>query len=163
MKKHVLLSVRILLLVLLAVSISHAFIQSSLSQKASSAESNKVGEIVGEIIPPETKPGEYIQTNLRKLAHFTEFANIGTFAVLHAVFYLLKRKWAHILIVPLGMLIALMDETIQIFSNRGASVSDIWIDVLGYVTAIAAVYAAYLAVRLVMFLVLRAKERKALR
>jgi VanZ family protein len=26
-----------------------------------------------------------------------------------------------------------MDETIQIFSNRGSSVRDVWIDVFGYV------------------------------
>ena len=141
-----LLIVRIILIILIFASVSHAFVQSSLPKETSSSESNKVGEIVGEIIPPETPPGAYVQKNLRKLAHFTEFANIGVFCALYAVIFHFKSKWAHIAIIPVGMGIALLDETIQIFSERGPSVTDIWIDVLGYLTATVAVYAVFVVI-----------------
>ena len=38
------------------------------------------------------------------------------------------------------MLIALIDETIQIFSNRGSEIGDIWIDMAGNALGIAAAF-----------------------
>lgn len=66
---------------------------------------------------------------LRKAAHFTEFFCLGAVcsywpARRHKSFY------AHML---MGLLVALLDETIQLFSaGRSAQVSDIWIDYGGF-------------------------------
>lgn len=65
---------------------------------------------------------------LRKLAHFTEFACLGTslywlFSMLHQKFY-----------IPLlcGFLVACTDETIQCFiPDRGPAVKDVLIDTAG--------------------------------
>ena len=129
---------RIFLLVLIFASIAHAFIQSALPPEISSAESNKVGDIIEEIIPPETPQGQFVQKNLRKLAHFTEFFIIGTFTTIYVLVYM-RKKSAFCVHIPFGIFVGLLDETIQIFSGRGPSVTDVWIDSLGYVTATAIV------------------------
>ena len=125
---------QILLILLIVATVVHAFYQSSLPVKESVAQSDKIGEIIEEIIPPDTKPGEYVQKNLRKLAHFTEFFFLGLWSSLYTVFYT-KRKWSCASLIPFGMTVALLDETVQIFSKRGPSVTDIWIDIFGYVCA----------------------------
>ena len=64
---------------------------------------------------------------VRKLAHFTEFFVLG--CVLSA---LLPLHWRwRLLALGLGLLAALIDETIQIFSGRGDQISDVWLDFSG--------------------------------
>lgn len=148
MKTFVYKTTQIILILLIAATLAHAFYQSSLPTQESVQESNKVGEIIEEIIPPDTKPGEYIQKNLRKLAHFAEFFMLGLWTSLFVVLFL--RKWgAFTALLPFGMISALLDETVQIFSKRGASVSDIWIDVLGFTTAALAVMLVFTVVILI--------------
>ena len=138
---------QILLLLLIFATVVHAFCQSSLPAAESVEQSDKIGEIIEEIIPPETKPGEYIQKNLRKLAHFTEFFFLGLWSALYAVIYT-GKCWAYASLIPFGMTIALLDETVQIFSKRGSSVTDIWIDVLGYASSVIPIVIIYLLARL---------------
>lgn len=145
MKTFVCKTMQILLILLIVATIAHAFYQSSLPVKESVQQSDKVGEIIEEIIPPETKPGEYVQENLRKIAHFTEFFMLGLWCSLYVLLFL-RRAGGFIALIPFGMIMALLDETVQIFSKRGASVTDVWIDVFGYVTAVAAVFLVLLAV-----------------
>ena len=156
MKTKVYLILQILLISLIFLSIGHAFYQSSLPPEESAEESGKVGEIIEEIIPPDTKPGEYVQKNLRKIAHFTEFLFLGLWTSLYVVFFL-RNKYALSLIFPFGMTIAVLDETVQIFSNRGPSVTDVWIDFFGYSVALAAVLGSFYAAVLVKRIV-RAKR-----
>ena len=122
------------LILLIMATLAHAFYQSSLPPVKSAEVSSKVGEIIEEIIPPETKPGEFVQKNIRKLAHFTEFFVLGLFSALYVVIYY-RRGAGFSSLLPFGMISALLDETVQIFSKRGPSVKDIWIDVLGYSSA----------------------------
>lgn len=77
---------------------------------------------------------------LRKAAHFSEYGLLGVeFSLLLG----LQRdesgrnlqRGRNLLDLPLiGMLCAVTDETIQIFSGRGSLVSDVWIDTAGFVT-----------------------------
>ncbi len=147
MKTFVCKSMQILLIFLIISTLAHAFYQSSLPPKKSEAQSNKVGEIIEQIIPPDTKPGEYIQKNLRKLAHFTEFFALGLWCTLYVVFFY-RRAGGFLLTVPFGILSALLDETVQIFSKRGPSVTDIWIDTAGFAAAFLIVAAVFLTVLL---------------
>lgn len=112
------------------------YTQSLKSPEESLKDSETVGGIIAEVIPPDTKPGEFIQTNLRKLAHFSEFFVLGLEIGFYAVLFW-RKAIIFILSFPLGMILALFDETIQIFTGRGPSVTDVWIDVLGYSIAIA--------------------------
>lgn len=82
----------------------------------------------------ENALGEFL---LRKLGHFSEFALLGF--LLAQFFGLLEQKGIHAVTMPLlcGVLAALTDETIQVFSpGRGPSVVDVWIDTSGVVTGI---------------------------
>ena len=126
----------VVLILLILLTVGHAFYQSSLPPAESTAQSSKVGEIIEEIIPPDTPPGEYIQKNLRKLAHFTEFFFLGLWSTLLVGIYI-RCRWAISALVPFGLIVALLDETVQIFSKRGPSVTDVWIDMLGYSVALA--------------------------
>ena len=61
---------------------------------------------------------------VRKLAHVLEYAVVGM--LLGAAF---RRN--PVCTFGLGMFIAVIDETIQIFSGRGPMISDLWIDLGG--------------------------------
>ena len=151
MKEFVYKSFRIVLILLIITTVIHAFYQSSLPPQESAEVSNKVGEVIEEVIPPDTKPGEYIQKNLRKLAHFSEFFFLGCCTSLYVVIYLRKRS-GFIALLPFGLVTASVDEAIQIFSHRCPSVKDVLIDMLGYSSALLIVLAIFLFV-----LVLRRK------
>lgn len=139
MKTFICKTTQFILILIIIATVAHAFYQSSLPMKESAENSSKVEEIIEEIIPPETKPGAFVKENIRKLAHFTEFFFLGLWSVFFVL--LLKRKKGALLsLLPFGMTVALLDETVQIFSKRGSSVKDIWIDISGYASAIASVF-----------------------
>ncbi len=131
--------IKALLAVLMALTVAFIFSQSILPPEKSSEASGTVGDIVAEIIPPETEVGGFIQINLRKLAHFTEFFLLGIECSLF-VFFFVKRPLYMVLSFPAAAIVALVDETIQIFSGRGPSIIDVWIDIFGFFTASVLVY-----------------------
>ena len=148
MKTFICKTTQFLLVLLILATIAHAFYQSSLPPQKSAEASDKVGEIIEEIIPPDTKPGEYVQKNLRKLAHFTEFFALGLWCTIYVLIFH-RRASGFLLNVPFGMICALLDETVQIFSKRGPSVKDVWIDVFGFVCAFLIVISVFLCVLLI--------------
>ncbi len=124
---------QMLLILAIAATVSFAFYQSMLPPDKSEAESDKVGDIVGEIIPPETPVGGFVQINLRKIAHFVEFAIIGTEMAFY-IFFFKNTREAWLLSYPAALFVAFLDESIQIFSKRGASIADVWLDFSGFVS-----------------------------
>ncbi len=69
---------------------------------------------------------------LRKLAHFTEFACLGSLLCWRLGMAGCSRK--NLILLPLfgGMTAACIDETVQIFiEGRGSSLVDVWIDTAG--------------------------------
>ena len=88
----------------------------------------------------------------RKFAHCAEFFFLGTeinLLIVTVKAYSLKRIW-----IPLlsGLFVAVTDECIQIFSNRGASVVDVLIDFCGIVVSTAMVL-------FILFLISKAKSK----
>jgi VanZ family protein len=78
--------------------------------------------------------GKFGEKVLRKIAHLAEFASLGF--LLTGFFRLLKK---HGITVPLlcGLMVACVDETIQICSpGRASSLVDVWIDMGGLVCGI---------------------------
>lgn len=70
---------------------------------------------------------------LRKAAHFSEYALLGLELAL--LLNPAKACGRDLLDLPLlGLLTAVFDETLQIFSGRGSMVADVWIDLAGFVT-----------------------------
>ena len=130
------------LLVLLYITFTLSMIlvwgQSCISKEESTVSSDMVVEMIKPI--DELEPGyrsengwTYVElsTYVRKFAHVIEYAAVSF--QLMCIFLLKgKRKltW-YINCAFIVMLIALIDETIQIFSNRGSEIGDIWIDMAG--------------------------------
>jgi len=68
---------------------------------------------------------------VRKLAHFTEFGALGCEL---ALLLALQKRVSWQLVVNcafVAMVVALTDETIQIFTGRGSQVQDVWLDFAG--------------------------------
>ena len=147
---------KIILIVLIALTVAFIFGQSMLPPEKSGAVSDKVGDTLEEIIPPETPVGGFVQKNVRKLAHFVEFFVLGIFVSAYVVFFLPKIKYAlHTL--PAAFILASLDETIQIFSGRGPSIRDVWIDFSGF---LASALIFYTASTIVIFTVRKIKDKK---
>lgn len=139
---------KIVLICLIIATLSFIFVQSMLTPEVSKAESDAVGEIVEEIIPPDTPPGEYVQKNLRKIGHFVEFALLGTEVAFFIFLFARRMRYAAAAIV-LAPIVALCDETIQIFSGRGPAIADVWVDTAGFVSFSLLVYLFCFAIILI--------------
>ncbi len=120
----------IILSILIVVTLGFIWGNSMLSAEDSSEISGSVLEFIENILErifPWYSPSEAAgDTLIRKLAHFTEFMILGIELTI-LIYRLLKKT----LVLPpfCGLLAALCDETIQIFSDgRGSLVSDVWID-----------------------------------
>ena len=73
---------------------------------------------------------------VRKIAHFGEYGALGVELTLYASLYKdLKGQRIGNLICS-GLIVAFLDETIQIFSGRGALLSDVLLDFTGAITGI---------------------------
>ncbi len=94
-------------------------------------------EVIGKLLPflsPESEHGHLL---VRKIAHFSEFAVLGL--ILRWLFAMVIGKRAFRFLLPLGcgMMAAVMDECIQIFSpGRVCSFWDMCIDWSGVLTGI---------------------------
>ena len=124
---------------------------------ASKAESRDLSLNVLHLLPGFLQaliPDEETLLHLvRKAAHFTEFACLGG---LSAGLLALFRKVSFHPVVHLfcgGFFVAAIDETIQIFTNRGSQLQDVWLDFAGF-------SAGLLAVLVVRAVVLRSKPKE---
>lgn len=121
-------------LILLLVGIL-AFIwgNSALSSVRSNHISDQVTSVVGGELThtdaEEAAASRWLTSgHIRKIAHASEFAALGVVVTLLSA----KRKGAWTGIALAGVLIALTDETIQIFTGRTSAVKDVWIDFGGF-------------------------------
>ena len=91
--------------------------------KISSAISSFITKLIG---------GKAAESHVRKVGHFTEFfllgAGLGAFFTLKGT----KKKDKTLYLCLLALFVPLMDESIQMFNDRGPQVKDIWIDIAGY-------------------------------
>ena len=94
---------------------------------------------------------------LRKAAHFTEHGILGVWVLLLLIAMESERRLltvvspirfkTFLLSLNIGVIVALVDETIQIFSNRSAEVVDMWIDISGYFTFTVILYVGFVVFR----------------
>lgn len=124
---------RIALIILMAMTIAFMFYCSSLSREESSQQSGTVSLIFDAILPDGTAFKEFVLENLRKIAHFTEYGILGTEVALYILIYERKRcKMFAPLSLLVPVLVGFLDESIQVLSERGPSITDVWIDIGGY-------------------------------
>lgn len=147
MKKNLWLS-----LVLICLNMAFIWGNSLMPAEESSAFSQQVMDIciqpilefLGETALPEAAPEGGEMHLLRKMAHFGEFMLLG--ANLSWLFHILEQKPLHRFTMPLllGMLTALLDETIQLSSpGRSGQITDVWIDTAGLALGIILVLTGY--------------------
>ena len=128
--------VYIVLIVLILATIVFIWSNSLQSIPESQAKSigflNKVKPLLGIFVGT----GNVTDHLVRKLAHFTEFGALG--CELALLLALRKRiNWQSVINSAFfAMVVALTDETIQIFSGRGSQVQDVWLDFAGSCTGI---------------------------
>lgn len=106
---------------------------SVLSRPISRQESKFVLELIRPLLELFVGKGHVTLHLVRKLAHITEFTalgfELGTLCVG-------KNRW-YFRAIALGTVVAAVDEIIQIFSQRGAKVVDVGIDLIGVLLGIA--------------------------
>ncbi len=128
-----------ILVICIIATVAFIFSNSAKSVEESSDQSTSIYVEVKPVIDPVITPvvGEEGLTHnmFRKMAHFAEFFALGFFAA--ALLFVRNIKKIKILLASLafGFLTAAADETLQIFTSRGAGVKDVFIDFAGYSTA----------------------------
>ena len=130
---------RITLIVLIICTLSFTFTQSALSKEASTAVSEAVKDAIDIFLPSDTDAGDFVQENVRELAHFIEFAALGLLVSLYVALYfpkmgmtLFEKRYSIAASYVAAPIVALIDETIQIFSHRAPDILDVWLDTAGY-------------------------------
>ena len=130
---------KITLLCLIGATLLFIFSQSMLPPETSSSESEAFSEILELVLPSDTALGSFVHSNIRKIAHFLEYALLGFEVALYVAIFE-KRKIFIAISYPFALFTALLDESIQIFSGRGPSVVDVWIDFFGFFTFASLIY-----------------------
>ena len=127
--------VRWVLGILIALTLAFIWGNSMQSRAVSGGMSGSLKTWLEQLL--HTEISEFL---LRKAAHFSEYGLLGVeFSLLLGLQHDKNGKnlqcGRNLLDFPLiGMLCAVTDETIQIFSGRGSLVSDVWIDTVGFST-----------------------------
>ena len=153
MKSDIIFYLRIFLITLIICTLCFTFYQSLLPPEQSSEVSEGVSDAIEPIIPSDTPTGSYVHTNLRKIAHFVEFAALGLEVALYVIFFLPafssspRSKFKYIVhSYAAAPIVALLDETIQVFTDRGPAITDVWLDTAGFFSLATISYLVYLAV-----------------
>lgn len=151
--------ITILLILLIAINLAFIWCNSLLDQTQSGQVSSEVTEVIRPILEPIIGEDNYSGGIVRKLAHFVEFGVLGGLLSLLMNRLHLTRGLSRLLLLPYlltsGLLAAMIDETIQIYTNRGSQVLDVWLDSSGVAVGFAVTHAVTMAILVII------KKRKA--
>ncbi len=120
---------------------------STQSIEASQALSLGVLQKVKPVLEVMAGAGNVTDHLVRKLAHFIEFAALGIQLALLLMLFGRVRLQPVINCAFFGLAVAVLDETIQIFSYRGAQIQDVWLDFSGVCAGLLAALGIYLIVK----------------
>ncbi len=135
---------RIILIVFISLNLLFIFINSALPIEKSLAESEAVKDAVIDVLPEHTAVVSFVSDNIRSIAHFAEYALLGFLCTLYSMLYIKRTPVTVSYLVVAGLIIGFLDETVQIFSGRGSSIKDVWLDFSGYLTALLLTLSAFL-------------------
>lgn len=115
-------------IIIICLTLAFIWGNSMLSQVQSAGESEQVYGGIKELLDTVFGVGVITEGLIRKFAHFFEFFVLAV--ELNLVFVILKDKRALGFIFSLlfGLFVAFFDETLQIFSGRGALITDVILD-----------------------------------
>ena len=118
--------------------------------------SNKASDVVVDVIVSDQSNEEidYLKLIVRKTAHLVEYAALGVVVMLYVKFIEKERqKKFYGAALFYTLLVAVVDEHIQSFSNRTSSTGDILLDFLGVLIGFTLVLAIH-------FIYVKLKKRK---
>lgn len=150
----------LILLVLITATLVFIWTNSMEAPAESSEKSQWVMKLLTPVLEFFVGKGNVTEFLVRKLAHFCEFGLLG--CELSLMLILRKRQtlqW-YVNAVMFAFVVAALDETIQIFADRGSSLVDVWIDFAGAATGIVGVWVLY---ALGSRIVCRARQKRSLR
>lgn len=120
-----------ILAVLIILCLGFIWINSLMPANVSGEMSGFLGKLLTKIFGDSYAANEHI---IRKLAHGAEFMLYGVIIALFLYPKILPRL--HVAVMT-GIFTALLDETIQIFSEgRSAQIKDVWIDFSGFTAGV---------------------------
>ncbi len=127
---------------------SNSMLSSAASSQRSQAVANYLAKVLGGTLGHSNYLVHYVRTHVRKIAHAVEFCALGMTAVV--MLTVLRRVNVHTVLHAafFVLLVALADETIQLFTGRGSQVQDIVLDFAGGVSGIVLLLGARALVRL---------------
>ncbi len=139
---------RLLLIVLIVATLAFIFGNSTLTAEQSGVQSGAVTDVIVNTMPSDKQPVDIVAKNdfhqdLRKVAHFAEYALLGLEISLLFVFFAESIKLSTVILPIVAVFSAFIDESIQLLSDRSPAVSDMWIDIAGFATLSALTYAVY--------------------
>lgn len=130
---------RLLLVVLIIVNLLFIWGNSVLSQQQSHAISMSLKNFLTHLLPFDFSSVNFNSEHyLRKAAHVFEYLVLGVLLTLCFGKFRLKNC---LMIIAAGVIVASLDETIQIFTERGPAVKDVMIDICGFMIGFIAVMA----------------------
>lgn len=135
---------RILYILLIIATILFIFSNSLDSKDESSLKSSGVHEIINNVLKFLHSPFLLSEYFVRKAAHFTEFFILGSLLFGYTA---LEKKVVfqnEIYACFISCIVAMTDETIQYFSNRGSMLLDVWLDFSAATIAIIFFYCIYI-------------------
>lgn len=133
----------LVLLVLITATLVFIWTNSMEAPAESSEKSQWVMELLTPFLEVFVGKGNVTEFLVRKLAHFCEFGLLG--CELSLMLILRKRQvlqW-YVNVAMFAFTVAALDETIQIFADRGSSLADVWLDTAGALTGIIGVWVLY--------------------
>ena len=125
-----------LITVLLILTLAFIWGQSALPVELSAKESDVVCGFLLRVFGMEKPSVDDIADSVglvRKIAHVVEFTALG---ILFTSLFRTKRDKIMAVTIGHSMLVAFLDESIQILSGRGPLIQDVWIDTFGAVVGI---------------------------
>lgn len=143
MKKYLTIGLSILIILTLTFIFTNSLDSVAESQQKSGAVLERVWFLLEGVVGK----GNVTEHLVRKLAHFVEFFVLGIeMSALSFLYYSFKRSLYFSITLPVfcGLLAALTDETIQIISERGSQVQDVWLDFSGICVGVAAIFVVWI-------------------
>ena len=144
---------RVLLSVLLGLTVLFIWSNSLRGREASSEQSGWVLQFLQGILDGLGISLSLTVHFVRKAAHFTEYFLLGVQAALYGcVVTGVNRRRVWDMCCAIGG-VAFLDETIQIFSQRGPAIADVWLDMAGGAVGLILCFALY-------FLIVSCRRKK---
>lgn len=132
--------VTILFSLLVVLTVGLIWCHSCMSREVSGEQSGFIVQILKPLLDPNgTISEEDFHHGVRKVAHFAEFAVLGL--LIGGLFSGLRTKsgdayWS--LPILIVLLVAVLDEYIQFFADRGSQVTDVILDFAGGLSGLSA-------------------------